>query len=204
MPDEAATGMGRDGNGPGISERLRVPLYHQIYLVLRDKIVTGMWPDGRRLPNEDDLSAQFGVSRITVRRALDDLSTEGLVQRRRGRHSCHHALVRPALGHAVQRLAPHGLGRQPLGTRQLEQVRHAPVRAAVQHPQFLHALRVPFQRLPDRVQPPGQLRRAHRVRARRPRRPGRTCSGSSASSKSILRSSRLTRSNRTRSRSLRR
>jgi GntR family transcriptional regulator len=60
-----------------------VPLYHQIYLVLRDQCVEDN--DGStRLPSELDLARQYKVSRITMRKALDQLVQEGLVTRRRG------------------------------------------------------------------------------------------------------------------------
>ena len=60
-----------------------VPLYHQIYLVLRDRCVADC--DGATpLPGELDLARQYKVSRITMRKALDQLVQEGLVTRRRG------------------------------------------------------------------------------------------------------------------------
>lgn len=60
-----------------------VPLYHQIYLVLREQYVEtndGSTP----LPSELDLAKRYQVSRITMRKALDQLVQEGLVTRRRG------------------------------------------------------------------------------------------------------------------------
>lgn len=60
-------------------------LHRQIFLVLRDAIVQGIYPAGTALPKEESLAEQFGVSRVTVRRALADLESQGLVQRRHGR-----------------------------------------------------------------------------------------------------------------------
>lgn len=60
-----------------------VPLYHQIYLRLREEITSGERAFGSRLPTEQELSAQFDVSRITARRALDELAENGMVARRR-------------------------------------------------------------------------------------------------------------------------
>ncbi len=54
----------------------------QVYLVLRDRIVTGVFANGARLPNENDLAAAHGVSRVTVRRALAELEQEQLIERR--------------------------------------------------------------------------------------------------------------------------
>ncbi len=59
-----------------------VPLYHQIYLVLREQIAEGHFAGGR-LPAEAEFTRQFGASRITLRKALDRLVDEGLITRRR-------------------------------------------------------------------------------------------------------------------------
>ena len=61
------------------------PLYHQLYSMLRDSILGGVLEDGSRMPSEKELSTNFKVSRITARRALDDLAAENLVARHRGR-----------------------------------------------------------------------------------------------------------------------
>ncbi|MCR0982392.1 GntR family transcriptional regulator [Roseomonas populi] len=56
----------------------------RVYLVLRDRIAGGALPAGARLPGEPDLAAEHGVARVTVRRALDQLAQDGLVERRPG------------------------------------------------------------------------------------------------------------------------
>src|SRR5690349_8340089 len=55
-----------------------------MFLVLHDEIVRGAIQPGDSLPTEQAMCEQFGVSRITVRRALADLADEGLIQRRHG------------------------------------------------------------------------------------------------------------------------
>jgi GntR family transcriptional regulator len=60
------------------------PLYHQLYLQLRQAIRSGEFDAAKPLPGEHQLAEQFGVSRVTVRRTLDNLEIEGLVHRRRG------------------------------------------------------------------------------------------------------------------------
>lgn len=62
-----------------------VPLYQQLADRLRRQIAEGAYRIGDRLPSEDALGEEFGVSRITVRAALDQLSTAGLLQRHRGK-----------------------------------------------------------------------------------------------------------------------
>lgn len=68
-----------------VDDRLPTPLYHQIYLVLRDKIAGGTYPAGGLLPSEEETARQFGVSRITTKRALNELADAGYVVRERGR-----------------------------------------------------------------------------------------------------------------------
>ena len=61
------------------------PLYHQIFIIVRGKIIRGEWSAGDRLPSELELMSQFQVSRTTIRLALDRLVNEGLIYRQRGR-----------------------------------------------------------------------------------------------------------------------
>lgn len=61
------------------------PLYHQIFVKLRDRIYLGEFPDGSFLPSEQELSKMFGVSRITAKRALDEIAATGLAVREQGR-----------------------------------------------------------------------------------------------------------------------
>jgi GntR family histidine utilization transcriptional repressor len=59
------------------------PLHRQIRRAIARPILAGAWPPGRRIPSEHDLMARFGVSRMTVNRALASLAGEGLVERKR-------------------------------------------------------------------------------------------------------------------------
>src|ERR1700744_3938071 len=61
-----------------------VPLHRQLFLVLHDEIARGAIAPGDALPTEQALCDQFGVSRITVRRALADLAEQGYIERRQG------------------------------------------------------------------------------------------------------------------------
>jgi GntR family transcriptional regulator len=91
--------------GAGIDRRLITPLYHQIYVVLRDKIYDGTYADGDRLPSEHELSAMYEVSRITAKRALDELAAAGFVVRERGRGTrVNFAAPAPAIRSSVEGL----------------------------------------------------------------------------------------------------
>lgn len=61
-----------------------VALYVQVREILREQIQAGVLKPGQKLPSEDDLAAQFGVSRMTVRQGISDLVDVGLLYRRRG------------------------------------------------------------------------------------------------------------------------
>lgn len=63
----------------------RIPLYYQLENVLREKISSGAFAPGERLPTESELIKQYGISRITVRQALGTLAEEGLIERQQGR-----------------------------------------------------------------------------------------------------------------------
>lgn len=67
-----------------IDESAGTPLYQQIYNLLRARIMDGTLALNDRLPAEQDLTQALGVSRITVKRAMNELAVAGLVRRQRG------------------------------------------------------------------------------------------------------------------------
>lgn len=73
---------------------LPLPKYHRIYLVLREQLEDGLFAAG--LPGELALMQQFGVARVTVRRALGQLAQEGLISRTPGRGTWPVAPAAPA------------------------------------------------------------------------------------------------------------
>lgn len=60
-----------------------VPLYHQIFLQLRDEILSGHRPHGSPIGTEKQISIAYDVSRITARRALAELAHHHFVARKR-------------------------------------------------------------------------------------------------------------------------
>jgi len=68
-----------------ISRYSKLPLYHQVYEIVRGNILSGHWQPGDLLPPESELVTTYDVSRTVVRQALDMLVNEGLIYRQRGR-----------------------------------------------------------------------------------------------------------------------
>lgn len=62
-----------------------VPLYIQIQNILREKIESGEWSPGDKIPTEPELQSEYNVSRFTVRQAISGLLLEGLVTKTRGK-----------------------------------------------------------------------------------------------------------------------
>lgn len=60
-----------------------MPLYEHVKRQLAESILVGRWPPGEVLPNEVALASRFGVAVGTVRRALADMTAEGMLVRRR-------------------------------------------------------------------------------------------------------------------------
>ena len=67
-----------------LNEQSRSPLYQQLHRALRDAIADNRLTAEEALPPERELAEEFGVSRITVRKALDALVGEGMLTRRQG------------------------------------------------------------------------------------------------------------------------
>lgn len=71
----------------GTSDLSRSPVarYIQLATLFRNRIASGEWPVGSRIPNVDDLAREFSVARGTMREALGLLEQEGLLQRMRAK-----------------------------------------------------------------------------------------------------------------------
>ena len=62
-----------------------IPLYSRVASSLRNKIFSGQYEPGSKLPSEEGLAKCYNVSRITIRESLAHLEREGLINRHRGR-----------------------------------------------------------------------------------------------------------------------
>ncbi len=70
--------------GP-LDKNLPVPLYHQLEGILKAEIESGRWRPDEQIPTEAQLVESFGVSKITVRQALEHLAQQGYIRREHGR-----------------------------------------------------------------------------------------------------------------------
>lgn len=64
---------------------LEGPLYFQLFNTLKEEILAGQYDSSGVLPSEKQLEERFGVSRITVRRAVEELERAGFAERAKGR-----------------------------------------------------------------------------------------------------------------------
>ena len=79
--------------------RVPVPKYFRVKEAVLARIVDGTWPPGAMLPTEPEFCDEFGVSRITVRKAIGDLVHEGKVETVQGKGTF---VATPKLGFHAQ------------------------------------------------------------------------------------------------------
>jgi GntR family transcriptional regulator len=65
--------------------RSAVARYIQLATLFRRRIEQGAWRQGRQIPTVEELAAEYGVARATIRQALDQLERDGLVERFRAK-----------------------------------------------------------------------------------------------------------------------
>lgn len=95
---------------PAVSARASVtlpkssPLYRQVKESLIHRVLSGEWKPGELLPSEQALATEYGLSQGTVRKAVSEMSSEGLVTRRAGRGTfvaSHSGDYRPSSFHPI-------------------------------------------------------------------------------------------------------
>ena len=92
------------------------PLYAQVETILASEITNRVLPPGGQLPSETELAERFGVSRSTVREAIQNLKHRGLIEIHRGKGTF---VVEPKVSQDLTPLAGHGRLETitPAGTR---------------------------------------------------------------------------------------
>jgi GntR family transcriptional regulator len=84
-----------------INRASKLPLYHQLYQILRSNITGREWQPGDMIPPESELIERYQVSRTTVRQVLDILANEGLIYRQQGRGTF---VAHPTVEHGLVRI----------------------------------------------------------------------------------------------------
>lgn len=70
-----------------IDKKSPIPIYYQLKNLIKNSIESGVLKPGASIPSEREYSEKFNISRMTVRQALKELESEGLIIRERGRGS---------------------------------------------------------------------------------------------------------------------
>lgn len=96
-----------------------LPLYTQIKEALRAKILDGSYAAHERLPSESEMIKAFGVSRITVRQAINDLQKEGLLFKIHGKGTF---VAKPKVAQELAHLQGFGEAMHDLGHETHSQV----------------------------------------------------------------------------------
>ncbi|MGO3601612.1 MAG: GntR family transcriptional regulator [Enterococcus faecalis] len=68
-----------------ILDSKKEPLYLQLSNILNNKILSGEYKFGEKIPSELELVSQFQLSRVTVRKAIQDLTDKGIVEKKQGK-----------------------------------------------------------------------------------------------------------------------
>jgi DNA-binding GntR family transcriptional regulator len=71
----------------GVDHESAVPVYRQVAAILAGRIERGELAPGRPVPSESMLMGQYGISRDTVRKAMDVLRSDGLIVTVQGKGS---------------------------------------------------------------------------------------------------------------------
>lgn len=121
-----------------LNRNSKVPLYHQLYELLRGAIVTGRWPPGTMVPPESELQDRFQVSQITVRQALENLVNEGLIFRQRGRGTF---VAQPQIETSLSRIINFTEDMRQRGYRPGSRLVHAGIASA--SPSIAEKLQIP-------------------------------------------------------------
>lgn len=68
-----------------VFSKKRGPIYMQIKEEIKDRILSASYPKGENIPTENELEEEFGASKITIRRAVEELVKEGFLHKQSGK-----------------------------------------------------------------------------------------------------------------------
>lgn len=105
MLDGSVETIWESGQDQHIMSERPATLHERILNEVRENIVSGTWPPGHRIPFEIEMAAAYGVSRMTVNKALTQLTREGYLERRRKGGT---VVARPRGQSAVMQIADIG------------------------------------------------------------------------------------------------
>ena len=69
----------------GLNPQTRIPLYLQLKQIIQEEIESGTYQIGDAIPNETALQQRYGISRATVRKAIEELTLEGMLIKKQGK-----------------------------------------------------------------------------------------------------------------------
>jgi GntR family transcriptional regulator len=124
-----------------------VPLYHQLEQSLRARVHGAEFGPGDALPSEERICEEYGVSRITVRRALDALIAQGLIVKRRGVGSF--VADRPSGSRSISLRGSLDEFLSSAGSLETQQIS---LQHAVRNPEAAAVLKLPAEALLTRVE----------------------------------------------------
>ncbi len=97
-----------------LDRQKQTPLYEQLRLILLDKILLGDYPVGMLLPTEKEICEEYGISRITARKTLEELAHIGLVERVQGKGTI---VSDNKFGHTSNQIRGHKRTMESMGFR---------------------------------------------------------------------------------------
>ncbi|MBP1996647.1 GntR family transcriptional regulator [Paenibacillus eucommiae] len=62
-----------------------IPIYYQVASSIRERITNNEWEVNEKIPSENQLTEEYGISRVTLRKSLDALHAEGIIKKEQGR-----------------------------------------------------------------------------------------------------------------------
>lgn len=71
--------------GSELNKGLPIPLYYQLKESLKKRIVSKEWKPGTKIPTESEICEMYDVSRVTVRKALEELQLDGYLDKKQGK-----------------------------------------------------------------------------------------------------------------------